>query len=211
MKLFFYGWLILATLFSCDRNRCYVNVSLLDKDEIYLVYRGTDSKEGILSKEYSMRNKNASHVGFAVYTSGKWTVHHVMRSKHLDSDFLKTGICEFFDVNEKKIKYASVYSINDFSEKDKHNLLKELEKLTRLDVIFDRAFLHTNGEDKLYCSEMIVNALMEVDETRFDFQPHKKKLKSLHSKFLGRDTLHYYPVDIFQYDKNFSLVKDWYY
>jgi hypothetical protein len=205
-----FGWLI-ATLFSCNTPETYIDLDLLDKNEIYLVYRGTNTKEGIISKEFTLKNKNASHVGIAIFNKEKWSVYHILNNRNAKSDLINEDFSTFYNIENENIKYSSIWKINNLDSIDKEKIRLQLKIMESLILTFDTAFSIENGKENFYCSEFIVFVLENANNKNFKFDLHKVKLKSIYKSILRKDSLVYYPVDLFQFNKNFSLIEERYF
>ncbi len=204
--IFTLGLCISTALFSCKSKHSYEDI--LKNEKIYLVFRGTATKEGFLSREFNLKNSKPSHVGIAVFDNS-WKIYHVLHSPSNTSALKIETFNQFLNTEEMKILNASVWEIKDIKKSQRQIIINELKNLKSKNVIFDRAFLLDNGSFNLYCSELVNDILHKTDSKRFNFEIKTSKLKPVYSKFLRRDSLRYYPVDVFQYNKNITLIKDW--
>jgi len=208
--MFFLIGAILCLMFvRCNKSNSPIKINVLDKDKCYLVFRGTNTKEGIIAEEFNLFNTKSSHVGICVFQNSKWTVYHVLNPKvEDDTALIREGFDDFFDIDEVSLFSASIWVLKDLSTEEFSKLLKKLRDYEQLKLKFDLTFA-SNDPTKLYCSEFVCNVLKKVNKEKFSFSPSKIKLKGLHSLFLGKDSLEYYPVDIFQCNQNIELVKEW--
>lgn len=185
-----------------------INDSLLNTQKVYLVFRGTNTKEGYLASNFNIKYKKASHVGIAVFINNKWKIYHVINSVDKEKkDFRASDFITFFNDSEENIKHASVWEINHLRNSERIDLITEIKRYESLPIVFDKSF--SLDSTKLYCSEFINNVLFKINKNKFKFKIHKKKLNSIQSKILKRDTLYYYPVDVFQLNRNINIIKEW--
>ncbi len=101
------GWYLFITLFSCSE---YNNTNIQNKllsEKVYLLYRGTNTKEGYISKEFNLHNPKPSHVGILIKKQEKWVVYHVLNSD-TKSALIKSKIDDFLNLKKEKIKHISV-------------------------------------------------------------------------------------------------------
>lgn len=59
--------------------------NILDENKAYLLFRGTKTKEGIVSSSYNVFNSRASHVGFLFFVNEKWVVYHIVENSSENS------------------------------------------------------------------------------------------------------------------------------
>lgn len=116
----------------------------------------------------------------------------------------------FFDIAKEKIKYASIWEIKGLSTEEDYEIIKVLKKYERMNIRFDFNF-SIKDSSKLYCSEFVNDVLKSVNPEKFDFPLERKKLTSFQRKLLSKDTLFYYPVDIFQYKPNIEQIREWHF
>lgn len=205
------GWLFLSTLFSCKKydNHFYFNSDILSKNKAYIIYRGTNTKEGIVAQSFNIRHPYASHIGIAINFENEWNVYHILAKKESDtSSFFIEEINVFFENEKSNLKYAGIWEISSLSNGEYTDLVKELQLKDNFSFNFDMQF-NSDDPNKLYCSEFIRNKLHKINPRKFDIPLTRKKLDKFYKNVLKRDTLYYYPVDIFQENENFVLKKEW--
>ncbi len=111
---FFIGWCLVITLFSCEKNKCILNIDIdkyLNTEKAYLIFRGTKTKEGMVSKSYNLFNSNASHVGFLLFENKSWYVHHIVENSTRNSALMSNSLDEYFDSN-LKVEYVALSELN---------------------------------------------------------------------------------------------------
>lgn len=183
-------FLVKPTVNVCYKKSLFSGLETLDfeEDTVYLVFRFTDSKGGILAREYNIGNENVSHVGLGILSDNKLIIYHTDTelSQRGDNLFIQT-LDEFTDREDlKSLKIMKLKNINfDDLFIIKNNLKKSLEK----PLYFDMEFLL--GNNKFYCSEYVTDILGNTNI----YYKHKKSLSGIAREFLKRDTLIYYPVD----------------
>ncbi|MBT0608860.1 hypothetical protein [Aequorivita echinoideorum] len=136
-NIFALGLCISTALFSCKGKHSYEDI--LKNENIYLVFRGTATKEGFLSKEFNLKNPKPSHVGIAVFDNS-WKIYHVLNSPSNISALKMETFNKFLNTDEMKILNASVWEIKNISKSQRKLIKNELNKLESKIVIFDRAF-----------------------------------------------------------------------
>lgn len=195
---------------SCEKkDDFFLDNTLLNRNKAYLLFRGTNSKEGVIAMEYSAYNKSISHVGIVVYLEDEWRVYHILNSRN-KSDIRYEPLAYFFDVKNEKIHYAGIWKIGGLSKEELSALKRMLKEFETTIVKFDRGF-DSDDASKLYCSEFINYILHCVSPNKFYFPLHTIPLKRLHAIYLRRDSLSYYPVDAFQCHENISLLAEWHF
>lgn len=82
-----------------------------------------------------------------------------------------------------------------------------ISKLQTRKLKFDKKF-ESKEDDHFYCSELVYYIIKNSNrEIKIDIV--KKKLTGIDAVLLKRDTITYYPTDIFLSDKNFEVLKRW--
>jgi hypothetical protein len=181
----------------------------LFKDSLYLVFRGTDTKAGFYAKDFNIKDSLSSHVGIAIYEDC-WEIYNVLDFKDDFSDLRNQKFEEFFDFKKEKITYGSVWLIQDIDAIDIKRLKENLLVYKNKKISFDKIF-SLQDSTKLYCSEFICNLLENTNPSKFSFKLYNRKFKSksIYGIYFQKENLSYYPVDIFQYHKNFKKIKEW--
>lgn len=200
-------FLIFCIIFLFCENKKDFNNNQLNSNSVYLFFRGTDTKQGYISKEYNLFHKGLSHVGIGVNYDYEFLIYHIVNSdkpSHLEISPLNS----FFD-NSSKINYIGVWEIQNINKEKKTKLKNILNQYKNQEYKFDLSFIQKN-DNKLYCSEFVVEVLRKLDSCRFKFKKSKIKLQGLHSAFLKRDTLEYFPTDVFIVNKNFKNIFEFY-
>jgi hypothetical protein len=190
-----YIFLSIFFVVSCsNKNRIFKDLNLNEK-KIYLFFRGTETKEGIIAKKYNIINKDISHVGIGYFhkNENEFLIYHVINSNK-DTNLEISSLNTFFIENDFKTVYCSIWEITNKQKTDR--IISILNSYKEREIKFDLLFTGKN-DNKLYCSEFIVNVLNEIDSVSFTFKKQKMKLKPLYSKILKKDTLYFYPADIF--------------
>jgi len=197
-----------VALFSCNKTNFQYDNILLDEEQIYIVYRGTKTKLGNIARDFNLKDKFSSHVGFLIFKNNTWLVYHVLDENDNQSDLRIHKIKDFLDINKERVFYASLWKINTCGSKEVKAIREYIMDYEDLKIVFNRNF-STNEPNRLYCSEFIVKVLRKSDTLKYKFEKSKLKLTGVFKSYLGRDTLSYYPVDIFQDNKKFIFVKEW--
>jgi hypothetical protein len=209
ISLFAIGWCLFITLVYCKNKGSDINTDMLDKEKCYLVFRGTGTKEGLVSAAYNISNNKPSHVGICIFQDSEWIVHHVLspRKKNITA-LINENIEVFLDVKKESIYNASIWLIDNLTTYEVLKLKTQLKKYKQIHLKFDLSF-KSEDTTKLYCSKFVNDVLKNVNNKKFKFETFKVKLKPLHSVYLAQDSLDYYPVDLFQFTEYILLVKEW--
>ncbi len=203
------GWCLCITLVHCKNKGSDLKTDILDKEKCYLVFRGTNTKEGLVSKEYNISSKKPSHVGICIFQDSNWIVYHVLSPRKKNSTALIIENLEvFFDVRKESIYNASIWVIDNLTTYEILKLRTQLNKYEQINLKFDLSF-KSKDTTKLYCSKFVNDVLINVNNKKFKFETSKVKLKPFHSVYLAQDSLEYYPVDLFQLTEHILLVKEW--
>ncbi|MBT8243719.1 MAG: hypothetical protein HKP48_01980 [Winogradskyella sp.] len=173
-----------------------------------MAYRGTNTKQGFFAKDFNIRDTLSSHVGILLYEDSDWLIYNVNNFKDGLSDFRYQNLKEFYAIEQEKINYACIYEVSSIKRNQKKILIKGFHKLKRVSIKFDKRFLLDNPY-RLYCSEFVRNALYHLDSVNLNFQTHKRELKGIYKTYFRKDSLEYYPVDIFQLNPNLKKIKHW--
>ena len=172
-------------------------VNYLDTSNIYLAFKGTSTKPGKIAKKYNLYNKKASHVGILYYDIDEWKIIHVTNVKKNSNNLYIEKIDEYYR-STKEVNYESIFEIQNIN---KDSVLVEIKKNENKLIEFDNDFDLQNKN--FYCSEFVVSIL----GLNRSLKPTKITITNFqHKIFLGRDTLIYYPVDLFYNHANFKKI-----
>ncbi|MEZ4793801.1 MAG: hypothetical protein R2783_10150 [Gelidibacter sp.] len=180
----------------------------MNRNYLYIAYRGTKTKQGFFARDFNINDTLSSHVGLLLYCNNDWYVYNVNDFKDGLSDFRKQKIEEFYDLEEERILSASFWKIEGIDSLNRNKILKKLEKYEKMTIQFDRYFTLDNPK-KIYCSQFVCNILEQTDSVKFRFDTRRRKLKGIYKSYFRKDTLEYYPVDIFQTNAHIKKIKEW--
>lgn len=200
--------ILLLCTSSCQNNRdLFFGHLVLDTKNAYLVFRGTDTKEGYFARDFNIKDTLSSHVGIAIYSDEVWSVYHVLENKNTPNDFNKDTFKNFLNKKQDEVFYYSIWELTTLTDNKIDTLKHILNQYESKQVIFDRSF----GKDskKLYCSEFVCEVLSTVDSSMYNFKYFKRDLRGIYKKYFNKDTLEYYPVDMFMYNQNFNKIHEW--
>ncbi len=195
-------------LFNCSKTSYDYSNLLLDEEQVYIVYRGTETKLGGIARGFNLNDSFSSHVGFLIFKNNTWLVYHVLDKNDNQSALRIQKMKDFFDIKKERVFYASLWKINTCSSKETKGIREYIMDYEDLKIVFNKNF-STNEPNRLYCSEFIVKVLYKSDSLKYKFEKSKRKLTGVFKSYLGRDTLSYYPVDVFQNNNNFKFLKEW--
>jgi hypothetical protein len=172
---------------SCESNRLKVPS---DKCKVYLIFRDSDSKEGYFAKKFNNEiSSKVSHVGILYYRND-WLVLH---ADNLKGNCIENISLNKFRLNNKDKMDIKLLEILDL--KVNRYFYSEVDSFSNLNKKFDLSF-SKNSLHKTYCSKFVVDFLQN-HATSLTFKLSKKPLTNIESSYLNRDTLEYYPVDLF--------------
>lgn len=193
-SLFFFTNLKSTEKYNCfDKKTIY---KVIDTTNIYLAFKGTKTKPGEIAKSYNISNTKVSHVGILFYQDSCWKVINVTNVKKKGNNLLIDKIEDYYNLNND-IDYVALFKVTGVN---KYSILNKVKNLEDKIIEFDAQFELNN--DKYYCSEFVVKQLGIST-----IYPIKKYINNLqHRIILNRDTLNYYPVDIFYKHPNFIKV-----
>jgi len=194
LRMFFITTILLLNL-SCISEETKYNIQ---KDKIYLIFRGNKTeKTSILVGKYNLVNQDISHVGILLYNN-MWQVYHIYDTPN-NSDIITDNISSFLENSDRKI----IFQIDNIN---KTCILDKIETLIKKDTKFDK-FFNLESDNKLYCSEFIVDIFNNCNVSTQNLM-YTKKLPPLHATILKRDSLKYYPVDSFLEKTRGNIVYD---
>ncbi len=206
IKLLSLLWLTIGTIFSCNKNLEVKYVPILQKHEVYVILRGTNSKEGIIAKSYNTLDKRPSHSGILIYDNEQWLVYHIIPNKKDKTALVVNTLEEFMQKTQESNQFFAILQENIGYNQIHDEIRKQLKVLTDSHIYFDYDFCLENAFNYLYCSEFVVKVLSQATDFAFNPTPLNATVIGLHSAFLQRAYLDYYPVDFFLSSECFELV-----
>ena len=162
-----------------------------------IIFRGGTDIESDIIRNFSSKDKMFSHCGIALKNNGVLKITHILGgSTNPDGTILTQAIEDFvaYPDNESAGVYKSNLSANELGK-----LHFFIDSLKKTGVLFDLKFdLFT--KDKLYCTEMVIDALQYAKKTTALFKPTIFKLKKTKYEFIANagDNFYFYPIDVFQ-------------
>ncbi len=192
---------------TCQNEQMLFDQSKLNTKNAYLIFRGTNTKEGFFARDFNIKDTLSSHVGIAIYNEKAWSVYHVLENKNATTDFNKDDFKYFLSKEHDEVFYYSLCELTTLADYKIDTLKNILNQYESKQVVFDRSF--SKDSKKLYCSEFVCEVLSTVDSNVYNFEYYKRELKGIYKTYFNKDTLEYYPVDMFKYNKNFNRVYEW--
>lgn len=205
-------FILLLILFSCSSKE-NISDELLknvqpEKNYLYLVYRKTDTKNGIIAQSYNQYGSSMSHIGLAFLNEqGEFNIYHVLKKKGKDvkNDFWCSDFKEFYSDKEESIIGAEIYKSNfSLNEEEILKIKKSVDSLKLSSIKFDFSF-NFNDKKKMYCSEFVYFILHSIGVLKEPILC-SKDIKGVHKAILGTSTLKYLPVDFLYSDKRFTKI-----
>lgn len=177
-------------------------------EKLYMIARGTKSKQGIISKNFNSADTNITHIGLAYYElpTRKLKIYNISTEKKLKNALVVESIEEF--VSPKDIFYLGIWECS-LKKSQFLKVKKVLSGYERRLITFDYDFDLQNADSSLYCSEFCWNILNSVSTGQFSYKPKTKLVtNSFFKNVIGRDTLTYVPVDFFMSFSGFRKMKE---
>jgi hypothetical protein len=178
------------------------------KNYIYLFYRKTDSKNGIIAQSYNRNNSKMSHIGIGfVDKDNNFLINHILEKniKLSQNDIWSSSVDEFYNKREKIVGGEVWISKKPLSDIQMASIKNCIDSIKATNVRFDFDF-NFNDHKNMYCSEFAYVVLNKVSEFKIDSKLSSTKLKGLKKTFLGRSTLKYLPVDFLYLNHNFEKI-----
>jgi hypothetical protein len=204
--------IILVFFTQCKKGQIsYKGVDLNDHS-IYLFYRETNSKAGMISKSYNIHQSNYSHVGIGFLNGNQVVVYHILHDKANEQNFnhselLKDTIEEFYNPKNDEVVGGEILLVNDMPPSEIYKIKKVICELESRNLHFDEKFT-SELDNNFYCSELVYYILNSTNEKFYMEQTHKK-LTGIDKILLKRDSISYYPADIFINNRWFKSLKKW--
>lgn len=205
--------LILTFFAQCSKKGHFTyNGTEFKENQVYIFFRETDSKSAMVSKSYNVNGYNYSHVGVGAIIRGKLVVYHILYDNENKKEFKKSdlrieNIENFYNPKNDQVISGAIVSVIGINALDFSKFKKILKSLEKRKLKFDKKF-GTYDDDDFYCSELVYY-IINNSNNQIIINPIKKKLSGIDLILLRRDTIIYYPADIFLKDKNFQILKRW--
>lgn len=171
------------------------------EEMIYIVCRGTKSKQGIISKNFNLLDKNITHIGIGIFIKNKFKVYNVTNDIGYKTNSFVIETLESF-LNRQDLRYCAIWSLKR-PKGLRQRIIENCESYRDKFIYFDNVFNLNNG-DSLYCSEFVVK-ILNASGIKPSIKP---TLKILNDYFLeqisGQKQISYYSVDFFL---NFRSIK----
>jgi hypothetical protein len=170
-----------------------------------IILRNGEGKESDIIRKFATRDSTYTHVGILLRDKfGFYKVTHILGGvSNPNGSILQETINDF--INEKENKGFAVYRFK-ISKSQTNKFKRYVDSLIRQKVTFDYKF-SLESQDSLYCTEFIVNGFNYVISAGKIFKPVTKDISTLPARyFLNRDTLIYYPIDIFSSSIYFKKI-----
>ena len=112
---------------------------------------------------------------------------------------------DFFEPKDEEIKSGGILKINNLVKKSQIKIIKQINEISKKNLKFDTNFENFD-DNNFYCSEFVCKILTKSNKEQFNFSLTKKAIYGLDSSYLGKDTIEYYPVDIFLNKKEYTTL-----
>lgn len=174
-------------------------------DRWFLVVRGTDSKAGVIARDFNRCDPEATHVGIAFCRLGKWRVYHVSNEGGKNRTALYDVPLQAF-ADEPGNRYLALWEFRG-AIPGKADVLRAISQISTQKISFDIDF-NPIDDQNLYCSEFCVKVLHAAGILPV-FPLMSASISGLRATVLGRTRLDYWPVDFFERDRRFVKVFEW--
>lgn len=193
--------ILLLIFFTGCANEEHIAIKL-NPAKTYLIFRNSETKAGFFIKNFNLYKSNVTHVGILVNRCGVWKIYHALDVKN--ENCIKVSTIENFCSDLKEKNQLKLLEIEGFDQKE--GLIRKLDSVKLRNLKFDFTFSASDA-NSTYCSKLVCDILTSLNKKRFVFQAKKKKLTNLEAAYLKKDTLVYFPVDLFFGNANFIDVK----
>ncbi|WP_209389209.1 YiiX/YebB-like N1pC/P60 family cysteine hydrolase [Chryseobacterium sp. RR2-3-20] len=208
-------YLIILILFSCCSSKEQISTDIInnvnpEKNFLYIIYRKTDTKNGIVAQSYNQYGSTMSHVSIGVVSNhNEFNVFHLLKKKgrNIKNDFWISDLKGFFDDEDENITGAEIWKSNfQLSSQQLSKIKFTVDSLNSSPIKFDFSFDFEN-HDKMYCSEFVYFVLNKIDFYKYDkVSLCSKEISGIHKSLLGTSVLYYLPVDFLYVDQRFVKI-----
>lgn len=199
----------LLLFFNLNSKNNTLNISNLSKNTVYIVFRETDSKNGLLSKEYNINSSKMTHVGIGFFKNGKFQILHIDNKKNSNkkNDIIIDSTEEFYNLNDCKVLSGEIWKYEKtLNEKELIELRNLIDSLYyKSQIKFDKKIDYWNDKN-MYCS-VLVSKTLEKIIPHYKVKLYKRKLNPIHSFVFKQDSITYLPVDYFTKLSYFKKVQ----
>lgn len=201
-KLFIYWLLLLIPQGQQAQRLINLNKIKWNQNAIYLVTRGSLSKGALIANQFNISDKCATHVGIGILENGSLRIFHVTNEENDSPSALARETLESF-ANLPDAEYLGIWEYQATT-----TVLQQLRNLLYAyfakHITFDFNF-NADDDESMYCSEFCAKILKTL-HPNLDYPLVDAQLDAVYRVALDRETLHYWPVDFFEYDGKFVKV-----
>lgn len=120
-----------------------------------------------------------------------------------ESSFHSEKIESFLDKTKENIDYISIYHAIPF---DKKIIQNRIDEVSKNNIKFNYTF--SDNENELYCTQFVIKTLQNSTHKFLSYKKHITNLQ--HRIVIKKDTIDYYPVDMFFEDNRFQKKFEWF-
>lgn len=175
-------------------------------DEGDIIFRGGTDIESEAIREFSKADKLFSHCGIIIKKDSILKVVHILGGyTNTSGSILYQSVDNFLSYPNNES--AGVYATNLLPQQvDKLNYF--LDSVSKADIRFDLKF-NLFTKDKLYCTELVIDALSYVKNDSTLFKPTIYNLANTKYFFLANKKTNFlfYPIDAFQHNNHLKEKK----
>lgn len=176
-----------------------------------MFYRDTASKAGQISRSYNVNGYNYSHVAIGKFYHNKLIVYHILYDKKNEnttkSALINESVEAFYQPQNDIVTGGAILMVKNVNRQNLFTFNDLIRNLQKRRLKFDKKFTSEN-DDNFYCSELVYYILHNFKKDII-IKPVTKQLQGIDRLLLGRDTITYYPTDVFFNNYNFKVIKEW--
>lgn len=175
-----------------------------------IVFRGGTDIESNIIRDFSYYDKLFSHCGICIKLDTSLGIAHMLGGEsNLEGGLLYSSIEDFFRYPENES--AGIYEMN-LTKGEITRLRSYIDSLKKKNIDFDLKF-NLFTKDKLYCTEMVIDAINSIKRKSQMFPYTKYYLKNTKYFFLTNksDSFLFYPIDVFQHNYQLKEKKIFYF
>lgn len=173
----------------------------LSDKSIYLVARGTTSKQFLIGEKFNTNIKSITHIGIGYQENDSLKIFNVSLNKKVNNSSLIIESWNEF-TNLSDVFYVGIWELKCGIEKVEQIKLL-LNDYLKTPIEFDNRF-NIEDNNRLYCSEFVAKILNHI--AVFDFKPEGKEVTNLLKNITDNEIFLYYPVDFFLQDSEIKQI-----
>lgn len=165
-----------------------------------IIFRGGTDIESDIIRSFSRKDNSFSHCGIMLITDSGLRVAHILGGRtNISGNILFQSVEDFFSYPNNEA--AGLYTMN-LTTLEVESAKLFVDSVDRDGISFDIKF-NLFTKDKLYWTELLVDAISYAKKDTNLFSPVRFNLQNTKYRFLSNDGNHFlfYPIDEFQLNK----------